>query len=41
MADILRRKMAPIADGAWQEIERQGSRVLKGNLHVASGDLVA
>jgi uncharacterized linocin/CFP29 family protein len=32
MTDLLRREMAPIADGAWQEIERQGSRVLKGNL---------
>jgi len=32
MTDILRRAMAPIADGAWQEIERQSSRILKGNL---------
>ena len=32
MTDILRREMAPIADGAWKEIELQGSRLLKGNL---------
>ena len=32
MADILRRDLAPIVDGAWQEIERQSSRILKGNL---------
>lgn len=32
MADILRREMAPIADGAWKEIELQSSRILKGNL---------
>jgi uncharacterized linocin/CFP29 family protein len=32
MTDILRRHLAPIADGAWQEIERQGMRTLKGNL---------
>ena len=32
MTDLLRRAMAPIADGAWQEIERQGTRVLGGNL---------
>jgi len=32
MADILRRNMAPIVDGAWKEIELQSSRILKGNL---------
>ena len=32
MADILRRDMAPIVDGAWKEIELQSSRILKGNL---------
>jgi uncharacterized linocin/CFP29 family protein len=32
MTDILRRELAPIADGAWQELERQSRRVLKGNL---------
>ena len=32
MADLLRRAMAPIADEAWREIERQSSRILKGNL---------
>jgi uncharacterized linocin/CFP29 family protein len=32
MADILRREMAPIVDGAWKEIELQSSRILKGNL---------
>jgi len=32
MTDILRRDMAPIVDGAWQEIERQSARILKGNL---------
>ena len=32
MTDILRRDLAPITDGAWNEIERQGARVLKGNL---------
>lgn len=30
MTDILRRDLAPIADGAWQEIERQSARILKG-----------
>ncbi len=32
MTDILRRDLAPIVDEAWQEIERQSSRILKGNL---------
>lgn len=32
MTDILRREMAPIADGAWKQIELQSSRILKGNL---------
>jgi len=32
MTDILRRDMAPIADSAWKEIEKQSSRILKGNL---------
>ncbi|GLH67436.1 family 1 encapsulin nanocompartment shell protein [Geothrix edaphica] len=32
MVDILRRDMAPIVDEAWQEIELQSSRLLKGNL---------
>jgi len=32
MTDILRRDMAPITDEAWREIERQSSRILKGNL---------
>lgn len=32
MTDILRRDLAPIADEAWKEIERQSSRILKGNL---------
>lgn len=32
MNDILRRGMAPIADGAWKEIEVQSARILKGNL---------
>ena len=32
MTDLLRRAMAPIADGAWKEIERQSTRILKGNL---------
>ena len=32
MTDILRREMAPIAQEAWQEIERQSSRILGGNL---------
>ncbi len=32
MTDILRRDLAPIADGAWTEIERQSVRILKGNL---------
>ena len=32
MTDILRREMAPIADAAWKEIEKQSSRMLKGNL---------
>jgi uncharacterized linocin/CFP29 family protein len=32
MTDILRREMAPIVDEAWQEIERQSARILKGNL---------
>ncbi len=32
MTDILRRDMAPIPAEAWQEIERQSSRILKGNL---------
>jgi uncharacterized linocin/CFP29 family protein len=32
MTDLLRRSMAPIVDAAWQEIELQSSRILKGNL---------
>jgi len=32
MTDVLRRDLAPIAEGAWQEIERQSTRILKGNL---------
>jgi uncharacterized linocin/CFP29 family protein len=32
MTDMLRRQQAPIADGAWEEIERQARRTLKGNL---------
>jgi len=32
MTDMFRREMAPIADEAWQEIELQSSRLLKGNL---------
>ena len=32
MTDILRRDLAPIADGAWTEIERQAAGILKGNL---------
>jgi uncharacterized linocin/CFP29 family protein len=32
MSDILRRELAPISDGAWQEIDRQSLRILKGNL---------
>ncbi len=32
MTDILRRELAPIAAEAWAEIERQGRRVLRGNL---------
>ena len=32
MTDMLRCAMAPIADEAWQEIERQSARMLRGNL---------
>ena len=32
MADILRRSLAPIADEAWKEIDKQAARILKGNL---------
>jgi len=32
MTDLLRRDMAPITDGAWQEIDRQSLRILKGHL---------
>jgi uncharacterized linocin/CFP29 family protein len=32
MTDILRRNLAPVTDAAWQEIERQSTRILKGNL---------
>jgi uncharacterized linocin/CFP29 family protein len=32
MTDILRRDMAPVADGAWREIELQSARILRGNL---------
>jgi len=32
MTDLLRRELAPIVDEAWQEIELQSSRILKGNL---------
>ncbi|MDR3670920.1 MAG: family 1 encapsulin nanocompartment shell protein [Holophaga sp.] len=32
MTDILRRDLAPIATGAWQQIESQSARILKGNL---------
>ena len=32
MTDILRRQLAPIVAEAWEEIERQSSRILKGNL---------
>jgi uncharacterized linocin/CFP29 family protein len=30
--DILKRAMAPISDAAWQEIEAEATRVLRGNL---------
>lgn len=32
MTDMLRRDWAPITDEGWAEIERQGRRVLRGNL---------
>ncbi len=32
MTDYLRKSMAPISDGAWQEIEQQAGLTLKGNL---------
>ncbi len=34
MTDLLRRNMAPISDGAWQEIDEQAVLTLKGNLAV-------
>ncbi len=30
--DILKRSLAPISDGAWNEIEEEAERILKGNL---------
>jgi len=32
MTDILKRNLAPIADGGWREIEKQSARTLEGNL---------
>ena len=32
MTDILKRNLAPIAEEAWEEINKQAALTLKGNL---------